>query len=186
MKEWIIAIGSKNPAKIKAAEEVCRKIFSEKFKILSVEVPNTPKQPKSDDEMIKGAIYRAKIAKKKTNADYGIGMEGGIIKNSYGVFVKGWVSVINNDTIGLASTVAVQLPDYIWEPLSKNQSLELEDIMIKISGIPNIGNNIGAIGFIANNHYDRMRAFRDALFCAFGRILKKDIYEKEIILINRT
>lgn len=182
MRKWIIAIGSMNPAKIKAAEEACRKIFSERFKVLPVEVPNTPKQPKSDGEMIKGAIYRAKIAKKKTNADYGIGMEGGIIKNSYGVFVKGWVAVIDNSgTLGLASTVSVQIPDYIWGILSKNQSLELEDIMIKISGIPNIGNSVGAIGFIANNHYDRMRAFRDALLCAFGRIFKRDIYEKEQI-----
>ncbi|MEX0567991.1 MAG: DUF84 family protein [Candidatus Njordarchaeota archaeon] len=178
--ERIIAVGSKNPVKIEAAREVCKKIFSKRFKIVPVCVPNAPKQPKSDDEMIKGAIYRAKFAMKEINAEIGIGMEGGIVKNTFGVFVKGWVAVADNNTIGLASTVAVQLPDYIWDILSNNNSMELEDIMVRISGIPNIGNSIGAIGFIANNYYDRMRAFRDALFCAFGRIFKKDIYRKKL------
>ena len=57
-----IAVGSKNSAKLKAARTVVNKIFPrDKIKVIAVEVDSgVSKQPKSDDEAIKGAINRAK------------------------------------------------------------------------------------------------------------------------------
>ena len=178
MKKLRIAVGSKNPAKIQAASDACKILFGDSIEIIPVKVPNTPLQPMSDGEMIEGAIYRAKYAIELESSDYGVGMEGGLIKNKYGVFVKGWVAVTDGRDIGLASTVSVQLPDFIWGMLVKGKARELEEIMIKLTGIKNIGDTIGAIGYIADGKYDRIRAFRDALLCAFGRLLKKRFFER--------
>jgi len=174
----IIALGSKNPSKIRAAEMACKLMF-DKYKVVPVEIEKAPIQPLSDEEMIEGAIYRAVNALKKVpEAHYALGLEGGLKKNRYGVFVTGWVAVTDGNIIGLASTVSVQLPDYVWELVSKKKVRELEDIMIKLSGIDKIGDTIGAIGFMALEKYDRARAFRDAILCAFGRIFRKGIFEK--------
>jgi len=176
MESIRIAVGSQNPAKIKAAIEAFRRIFGSEPEIVSVRIENTPVQPMSDEEMIEGAIYRAKMALAKTKAHYGVGMEGGVVKNRYGVFVKGWVAITDGYTIALASTVSVQLPERVWSILTEGKARELEEIMVAISNIQNIGESIGAIGYIADGRYDRIRAFRDALLCAWGRISKREIY----------
>lgn len=172
-----VSIGSLNPAKIRAVELAVKKIFNEEVEIIPIEVKDAPKQPMSDEEMIEGAIHRAEFAYNKTRSDYSVGLEGGLIKNEFGVFVKGWVAIYDGKNIGLASTVSVPLPNYVWDFISKGLFDELEKIMVRLSGIENIATSIGAIGYIANNHYDRIRAFRDAVICAFGRFLRKEIFE---------
>ncbi len=179
-----VAVGSKNPAKIKAAEEAFRMIFGNNVEIIPLSVPNTPIQPMSDKEMIEGAIWRAKYSIMKTQAKYGVGMEGGVIRNKYGVFVKGWVAVTDGEVVGIASTVSVQLPEEIWDLLRKGIVRELEEIMVKLTGIENIGDTIGAIGYMAEGKYDRVKAFRDAILCAFGRIRRREIFEEDIMMIT--
>jgi len=176
----IIALGSKNPSKIRAAEMACKLLFGE-FRVIPVEVEGTPIQPLSEEEMIEGAIYRAMSAMKKVpEAHYALGLEGGLKKNRYGTFVTGWVAVTDGKVVGLASTVSVQLPDYMWDLIVKGEVRELEEIMIKATGIERIGDTIGAIGFIALEKYDRARAFRDAILCAFGRIFRREVFEKDL------
>ena len=157
----------------------CNLLFTD-YEIVPVDIEGTPIQPLSDEEMIRGAIYRAVNALKKVpEANYALGLEGGLKKNKYGVFVTGWVAVTDGEVIGLASTVSVQLPDYVWDLIVKGKARELEEIMIKLTGINNIGDTIGAIGFMALERYDRAKAFRDAILCAFGRIFRKAIFENK-------
>ena len=176
-----VAVGSVNPAKIKATEEAFKVIFGGGIRVIPVDVPNTPIQPMSDEEMIEGAIYRAKYSIMKTSANFGVGMEGGVVKNKYGVFVKGWVALTDGSLIGLASTVSVQLPNDVWNVLQSGIVRELEEIMVRLTGIERIGDTIGAIGYMAEGKYDRVKAFRDAILCAFGRIHRKEIFEKKIL-----
>lgn len=177
----VVALGSSNPSKIQAAEMACKVLFRE-YKLCPVTIEATSKQPLSEIEIIRGAIYRATSAIKKVpDADYGLGLEGGLRRNDYGVFVTGWVAVVDKfNNLGLASTVAVQLPDYVWELVEKRKVCELEEIMARLSGIPNIGDTIGAIGFMTLERYTRADAFRDAIICAFGRILRREIFEKAL------
>ncbi len=179
MKRIIVTVGSNNPVKISATKNAFKLAFGGTIIVKSLQVPNTPIQPLSDTEMIEGAIYRAKYAFNNTLTDFGVGMEGGLIKNRYGVFVKGWVAVTNGMEIGLASTVSVMLPDYTWDLIETGQIRELEEIMVKLSGIKDIGKTIGAIGFMASNRYNREKAFRDALLCALGRFIRSEIFKRK-------
>ncbi|MFC1647168.1 DUF84 family protein, partial [Patescibacteria group bacterium] len=83
----IIAVGSKNPTKIESTKLVFSYYFKE-IKVVGVDVDSGVKdQPNSDDEMYKGAFERAKKSLNKvSNSDYGVGIEGGIHKYSYGWF----------------------------------------------------------------------------------------------------
>ena len=101
----LIAVGSKNPAKIKAAKIVVKKLFPG-AKVLAVDAPSkVSSQPKSDEEAIKGATNRAKYAKIQTNADYAIGMEGGVHKIGKKWFECGWIAIIDkNGKWGIGSS----------------------------------------------------------------------------------
>jgi len=171
-----IGVGSKNPSKIRAAREAFILIYGGDIEIIPIDVPNTIRQPLSDNQMIQGAIYRANYALKNAKANLGVGMEGGLVRNDYGVFVKGWVAITDGSKIGLASTVSVQLPDYIWDIVVGGIVEELEDIMVKLTKIENIGDNIGAIGYMAQNKYSRTLAFRDAILCAYGRFSREELF----------
>ena len=171
-----IGVGSKNPSKIRAAREAFILIYGGNIEIRPIDVPNTIRQPLFDNQMIQGAIYRANYALKNAKANLGVGMEGGLVRNDYGVFVKGWVAITDGSKIGLASTVSVQLPDYIWDIVAGGIVEELEDIMVKLTKIEKIGDNIGAIGYMAQNRYSRTLAFRDAILCAYGRFSREKLF----------
>ena len=78
----IIAVGSKNPTKIRPVRKIFKKYF-EDIIINSYEVSSgVSDQPLSENETYEGALNRAKeVLKLDLDADYGVGIEGGIIKS---------------------------------------------------------------------------------------------------------
>ena len=76
-----IALGTKNPAKIKAGELAARELSAE---LISIDVSSeVSEQPFSDEETIDGAINRARNAMKEADAEFGLGLEGGVVTVSY-------------------------------------------------------------------------------------------------------
>ena len=104
----IIAVGSTNKTKIIPVKEVFQHHFKN-VKVIGVNVNSEVKdQPLSDDEMFRGAFNRAKASLEKVkSAKYGVGIEGGIHKFSYGWFERSLVVIIdrkgNYSSLGLNS-----------------------------------------------------------------------------------
>ena len=165
----IVALGSKNPIKIEAAKEAFKKVFGD-VEIISVEVDSgVGEQPFTNEMTLIGAINRAKRAFAKIkNADYGVGIEGGVYVASVGAFVNGWVAVTNGERFGYASTISALLPKSITEMFEKGEIRELEEGIEKISKIKNPGDKMGAIGVLTNNLLDRKKAFVDAIIAALA------------------
>jgi len=182
VQEISVCVGSKNPSKIEATKRAFKRIFGERVRVYSIKVNSgVSVQPLSDEEMVKGAINRAKKAFNAFSVDFGIGLEGGVVKYSFGVFVKGWAAVYNGLRVSIASSVALPLPEYIWGLLISGKARELEEIMERLSGIRNIGDSIGAIGFLTQGKYDRIRAFEDAIICAMAPFLVPSIFKEEFL-----
>ena len=73
-----IAVGSTNPTKVNAVERVMRRIYGD-VEVVGVEVDSgVSDQPIGIEEIVRGAINRAKRALEKTGADLGVGIEAGI------------------------------------------------------------------------------------------------------------
>ncbi len=71
-----IAIGSVNPAKVKAVEEACKEQDIDVI-ITPMSVPSgVSNQPFSDEETIQGAVNRATNCLLEENIEIGIGLEG--------------------------------------------------------------------------------------------------------------
>ena len=117
-----IAVGSKNPVKVKSVENVLKKIWPEAI-VEGVEVEHgTCDQPTSNEEAVKGAISRAKLSLEKIDADYGFGLEGTTFDTEHGMFLEGWVVVINKKgEKGISSCGSIQLPEKIASEVRKGK-----------------------------------------------------------------
>jgi len=168
-----IAIGTRNPAKVNPSKEVLLSIYPD-AEIIDVNVnSNVSDMPLTNEEMIQGAINRAKSALKKTSADLAVGLEGGAYDSEYGMFLAGWVAIIdNNGKIGLGSGPRMLLPEDIKNALIEGKELGpyLEDNYPQVGPIRRKN---GAFGLFSKNLVTRPENFNIAIRCALAPFVTK-------------
>lgn len=173
-----IAVGSENPVKIKAARDAFKTLWPDKkWEVEGVSVPSgVSDQPMSDEESIKGAINRAKIALKKLNADFGVGLEGGLQRIGKRWFDCGWAVVVSKKgRIGVASTVRIETPAKLMKLIKKGKELgEANDLYFKKE---NSKQGQGHFGLMTNGVITRTRGYRDGLIMALTRYLHPQLWE---------
>ncbi len=172
-----VAVGSKNPVKIKAAEMAFQKVWpDDNWKVVGVDVSSdVSDQPMSDEESIKGATNRAKRALEADNVDFGVGMEGGLQKIGYKWFDKGWMVVINTKgEIGVGSTANIETPQKLMELIKQGIELgEANDLYFKKENSKQAG---GHFGLMTNGLITRAQGYTDGLIMALSRFLHPDLW----------
>lgn len=172
----IIAVGTKNPAKLKPVKKIFSKYFKD-VKVVSIDVnPGISEQPMSEDEMYKGALNRAKEALSKVEkAEYGVGIEAGLHKYSYGWLERALVVIINiNGDIGIGATGGLVLPDRIVKRIHKGESLgKIIDSMFTAE---KSGEGIGMFGIFTKNVVTRAKSIEHGVVFALTRFLHKKLY----------
>jgi len=172
-----IAVGSKNPVKIQAVKNVVDKIWPGST-VEGVEVEHkTCSQPSSNQEAIQGAIERAKLCIKKLEADYGFGLEGNTCELEQGMFLEGWVVVIDKSgNHGIGSCGSIQMPDQIAQEIKRGK--ELGPVTDKLFGHENIKQKEGTVGLLTNNIVTRTEAFEKGIAYALARFINPEYYKK--------
>jgi inosine/xanthosine triphosphatase len=158
----IIAVGSENPVKISAVKNVLQKLLGD-VKIYGVKVPSgAPPQPIGLSQTIEGAINRAeKALLKVTNADLGVGIEAGIIdvalsgEKRYLDF-QYCVIVDNEGRKTFGAGPGFEYPPIVMQKVTE-ENLEVGEVMEKITGIKNLGEKIGAIGYLSRGLMNRTK-----------------------------
>jgi len=75
-----VAVGSENPTKVLAVEDVMKRIYGE-VEVFGVKVESgVPAQPVGIEEIVEGAVNRARRALEAGRADLGVGIEAGIYR----------------------------------------------------------------------------------------------------------
>ena len=175
MKKVIIA--SQNPVKINAVRIGFGKMFpNEKFKFKGVLVPsNVSDQPASDQEIMTGAGNRANNAYKVLkNADYWVGIEGGVEKLDREMRVFAWVVIKSNDISGKAKTGTFFLPKKIVELVDKGKELgDADDIVF---GRTNSKQKNGTVGMLTKNVVDRTGYYVEAVILALIPFRNPQLY----------
>jgi inosine/xanthosine triphosphatase len=175
----IVAVGSTNPTKIKPVREV----FSYAFKnvdVVGVSVSSGVKdQPIHDTEIYQGALNRAKKSIRKIpGAVYGVGIEGGLHKYSYGWMERSLVVIIDSfGNIGVGSSGGLVLPDVVIEKIQQGKTLE--EAIDELYGTKKIGQGIGMFGIFTNSMVTRSEGVRHGVAFALARFLHKDMYERK-------
>jgi len=170
-----ISIGSKNPVKIKAVKRVIKRIWP-KVEIISLNVKSgVNDQPMSDQEAIKGAINRAKLSLKRTGSDLGIGLEGCVYESKFGMFLSGWVVVIDKKgKTGIGSGGCLLLPDKIAKEIKKGK--ELGTVMDELIKEHNTKQKQGTVGVLTNNLINRTESFERAIIFALTKFISPQHY----------
>lgn len=174
-----VAIGSKNPVKIEAVKEAFQKVWPDKkFEFVGVEVSSgVPDQPMSDEESIKGATNRATRAKSAVEADFGVGLEGGLQKIGERWFDCGWIVVIDNEgKAGVGSSLRLEAPTKMMEFIHQGIELgKVNDILFKIE---NSKHDQGHFGLMTNNVIKRKEGYRDGIIAALAAFMHPELFEE--------
>ncbi len=172
-----IIVASKNPVKINAVKIGFEKMFpDENFELEGVFVPsNVSDQPISDEETITGAMNRVENAKNEfQNADYWVGIEGGIKKTQDEMEVFAWIVIKSNNSTGKAKTGTFFLPKKIVELINNGKELgEADDIVF---GHTNSKQKNGAVGILTGDIIDRTKYYTDAIILALIPFKNPEIY----------
>ncbi|ACP36940.1 DUF84 family protein [Saccharolobus islandicus] len=148
-----IALGSRNPVKINATKEALD-VLKLNWDLIGIEVDNgVDKQPFCDQTYV-GARNRALNVIRVTNADIGLGIEGGVC-NVYGKFIaNAVVYVITKEGLeNFAISSSFTLPSSMVSLILQGKELgEASDIIFKTN---NSKTKEGAIGLLTNNVINR-------------------------------
>ena len=161
-----VNVGTNNSLKVEAV----RAVFAAAFPEETIEVTGAnilsgvPEQP-FGDEAAAGALNRARAA--LLDADYGVGIEAGIVRfpGCEEQFNVQFCAIIDRDgrmTVGHGP--GYTLPHEVISALEGGSDLNRE--MSRISGIDEIRQKMGAIGYLSNGLTDRLTITRDAVLMA--------------------
>lgn len=154
-----VIVGSKNPVKVGAAEDGFRLYYPECV-VVGLEVESgVAAQPMSEEETVRGARQRANMAlKTDANADFGIGLEGGVCEVAGKMYECAWACVVDRNGIeGLAGGLYFELPPMVAEKIRGGG--ELGPIMDELTGEVNVKQKLGAIGMLTKGKLDRKNAY---------------------------
>ncbi len=176
LKKVVVCVGSENPLKINAVENVFSKLFR-RVQIIGKKVNSgVPNQP-MEKEVIEGAIERAKNALDE-ECDFGVGIEAGLIWNDVAreYFDVQYCAVIDKAkrlTSGHGSGFYYPpiLVDLVKQGRTIGQSIEEK------FGISDIGKKQGAIGYLSKDLFDRTRLTEQAVLMAFIPRIRRELYE---------
>ena len=175
-----IAVGSKNPVKINATRQAFKKVFPDKsLRVESVDAKSGVSiQPMSDEECIRGAENRARLALKLTGADFGVGIEGGLNRLGEIWFDCGWIVVLDKKgKIGIGSSIKMRTPDKMVAMVIKKK-VELgvvNDILFKRK---NSKQAEGHFGLMTKGAITRTHGYRDGVISALTRFINDDKFYK--------
>ncbi len=176
MKQKVVT-ASKSPVKNNAVKTAFLKVFSDsEFDFAAVSVPSeVPDQPSDNKETFSGAKNRALNAREKMNdADFWIGIEGGIEKNNSETEAFAWVYIISKTQTGKARTASFFLPKKITNLLEKGYELgDADDIVFKQKDSKK---KTGAVGILTKDLISRSEYYAEAVVLALIPFINKDLY----------
>ena len=172
-----IVIASTNPVKVRAAVNGFRRLFpARELDTITVDVPSeVAQQPLSDEETLRGALNRSRHAQSAIpDADYWIGIEGGIQPIGQEMAAFAWIVVRSPQTIGRARTGTFFLPPAVAELIRQGKELgEADDIVF---GRSNSKQDNGAVGLLTDNVIDRAELYEHAMILALIPFKNEALY----------
>ena len=168
-----VAVGSTNPVKVNAVRRALRLLCEAVVEGVAVE-SGVPVQPIGLDEILRGAINRALEAQKRLSADYGVGVEAGLVEYIEPLELQVAAVVDSNGKVSIGFSPAFPIPRS-WLPELKKR-IELGEIATRITGRKDIGEKLGIIGYLTRGLVTRTDLTYLAVVMALVPRLNPDLY----------
>jgi len=167
-----IIIASTNPVKIQAALEGFQRMFPETpFEVQGISVPSgVSDQPMTDAETLRGALNRmAQAQRALPDADYWVGIEGGVEDRAGELEAFAWVVVTDRQRIGTNRTGKSRTATfYLPEETARlvRQGIELGHADDQVFGRANSKQQNGSVGLLTGDVIDRTAYYEQAVILA--------------------
>lgn len=174
-----VAVGSKNPVKIEAVRMAFTDVWPDiEWEVMDSDVTSgVSDQPMSDKESIKGATQRAKRSRKLLDADFGVGLEGGLQKHGKEYVDSGWIVVVAKDgKVGIGSSVRMHTPHKMMKMVIE-EGKELGEVCDIVFKRQNTKQAEGQFGLMTKNLITRTEGYRQGVISALVRFIHPDLYD---------
>jgi inosine/xanthosine triphosphatase len=142
-----IAVGSLNPVKINAVRGSFTRAWPDATVTGVAVETGVSAMPMSDEECLRGARNRANLARSQGDAEFGVGLEGGVNEEPSGLMLLGWVVIIHRDgRESVACTTKIPLPKILSERVLAGEELgPVMDDVLNATGTAKKGGASGAL-----------------------------------------
>lgn len=182
-----VIITSQNPVKLQAAVSGFKKMYPvEQFEFEILSTPSgVSDQPFSDEETLTGAMNRSYQAYKNApQADFWIGIEGGIEERSGEMTAFAWVVIRGKSQdgkvkVGKGRTGTFFLPPPIVNLIHQGMELgEADDVIFQRN---NSKQENGAVGLLTGNVIDRQELYEQAVILALIPFKNFALYDETVL-----
>ncbi len=173
-----VAVGSTNPVKVEAVRRAWRLVGD--AEIIPVEVESgVASQPRGFEETYRGALNRARGALERVGADYGVGIEAGIVEAPT---PTGWMDVQVAVVVDRGGVVGVGVspgfePPRSWIPRLLSGE-PLGDVASRVLSRADIGRVLGLIGYLTRGAVTRLELSYYAVLMALIPLLEPSLYPR--------
>ncbi len=169
-----VVVGSTNPTKVEGVRLAFESYF-ESVEVVPKKVSSGVRPQPIGDEVIEGAINRAKNA--YGDCDFSVGVEAGLfpIKNTITGYVDFQVAVIyDGKRYSIGFGPGFEFPPFVVERALKGE--EVGKVMEDFTGIEDIGKKVGAIHYLTKGKVSRVELTRMAVVMALIPWLNERLY----------
>lgn len=172
-----IAVASDNPVKVQAALLGFQRMFpAAPFSVVGVATESgVSAQPMSDDETLTGARQRAlNVRQRVPDADYWVGIEGGIAAHGDALEAFAWVVVLGRERSGRSRTATFTLPEEVAALVRQGVELGLADD--EVFGRSDSKRQDGSVGLLTGGVIDRTAYYAHAVALALIPFRQPDLH----------
>ncbi len=174
----LIGIGSTNPIKIAATEAIFQQAFPAAKFIYRQVASDVPEQPWGDEQTRQGALNRAKRVLIETQADLGVGLEGGLQETPEGIMTCAWCVIVDrSEKLGYGGGVHILLPDQVTKLLKQHG--ELGPAMDQLIQESDTKRKQGAVGILTNGLSNRQTAYEQLVAMAIAPFVTT-FYDRDV------
>jgi inosine/xanthosine triphosphatase len=171
-----IVVASKNPVKLKATQNILKKIYP------AVEVEDrdvdsgVPDQPIGLEVTVQGAINRARNAF-SPYFDLSVGIESGLLEVPHsitGYLDLQWCAIYDGEKITLGVSAGFEYPPMVIEQVLDGR--EVGDVMDQVTGVDKLGQKTGAVSHLTQGMLDRTGNTEQCVLMAMVPRMNEDLY----------
>lgn len=149
-----VNVGSKNPVKIRATENVLGRILGS-VHVRGVKADSgVPDQPVGMELTIRGAVNRAKNA--FMDCDLSVGIESGLHRapeTITGFIDLQWCAIYDGSRITIGVSAGFEYPPSVIRDVLAGR--EVGEVMDELTGVDELGKKRGAVSFLSHGLLDR-------------------------------
>jgi len=171
-----VVLGSTSPVKVNATKEAFG-IYFDDVEVKALPIASGVKAfPTSDEETLRGALNRAEKARTlEPEADFSIGIEGGLVKLEGYVLVHQVAAVMKGNIKGIGVSQGYVAPNRLIRQLDMETD-ESRRVIDDYFGVGEVLSKEGVIGIMTKGALTRTEASRDAVICALTRFVNPNYY----------